>query len=190
MLEIIDYVQRGGFTEVIISTPGPIGLCALLAAKILGLKTSAIYHTDFPQYVRILTDDSWLETLTWNYMQWFYEQMDIVYVNSGDYRLALEARGIKGTGSIFCRADWTPNCSRRRAATKTSGSGADGRTARSACSMPVVFPRKRNSISSPPWYGNSGRQDSPCAVWWWDTGRIPRNSKILSRRDFHRLSRG
>ena len=96
VLEIIDYVQRGGFTEVIISTPGPIGLCALLAAKILGLKTSGIYHTDFPQYVRILTDDSWMETLTWNFMKWFYEQMDIVYVNSGDYRKALEARGIPG----------------------------------------------------------------------------------------------
>ena len=95
VLEIVDYVQRGGFTEVIISTPGPIGLCALLAAKILGLKTSGIYHTDFPQYVRILTDDSWMETLTWNFMQWFYEQMDIVYVNSDDYRHALEARGIK-----------------------------------------------------------------------------------------------
>lgn len=94
VLEIIDYVQRENFTEVIISTPGPIGLCALLAAKILGLKTSGIYHTDFPQYVRILTDDSWMETLTWNFMKWFYEQMDIVYVNSGDYRAALEARGI------------------------------------------------------------------------------------------------
>lgn len=96
VLEIIDHVQRGGFTEVIISTPGPIGLCALFAAKILGLKTSGIYHTDFPQYVRILTDDSWMETLTWNFMKWFYEQMDIVYVNSGGYREALEARGIPG----------------------------------------------------------------------------------------------
>jgi glycosyltransferase involved in cell wall biosynthesis len=95
VLEIIDYVQRERFTEVIISTPGPIGLCALLAAKILGIKTSGIYHTDFPQYVRILTDDSWMETLTWNFMQWFYEQMDAVYVNSADYRVALEARGIK-----------------------------------------------------------------------------------------------
>jgi len=96
VLEIIDYIQREGFTEVIISTPGPIGLCALLAAKILGIKTSGIYHTDFPQYVRILTDDSWMETLTWNYMKWFYEQMDVVFVNSGDYRHALEARGIAG----------------------------------------------------------------------------------------------
>lgn len=95
VLEIIDYVQREKFTEVIISTPGPVGLCALLAAKVLGIKTSGIYHTDFPQYVRILTDDSWMETLTWNFMQWFYEQMDTVYVNSADYRTALEARGIK-----------------------------------------------------------------------------------------------
>lgn len=94
VLEIVDYVQRGGFTEVIISTPGPVGLCALLAARILGLRTSGIYHTDFPQYVRILTDDSWMETLTWNFMQWFYEQMDLVFVNSSDYRQALEGRGI------------------------------------------------------------------------------------------------
>lgn len=95
VLEIMDYIEREGFTEVIISTPGPVGLCALLAAKILGLKTSGIYHTDFPQYVRILTDDSWMETLTWNFMKWFYEQMDTVFVNSDDYRRALEARGIE-----------------------------------------------------------------------------------------------
>lgn len=94
VLEMIDFIQRERFTELVISTPGPVGLCALLAAKILGLKTSGIYHTDFPQYVRILTDDSWMETLTWNFMQWFYEQMDTVFVNSEDYRKALEARGI------------------------------------------------------------------------------------------------
>ena len=40
VLEIVDYVQREGFTEVVISTPGPIGLCALLAAKILGLNAT------------------------------------------------------------------------------------------------------------------------------------------------------
>jgi glycosyltransferase involved in cell wall biosynthesis len=52
----------------------------------LGLRAVGIYHTDFPQYVRILTDDSFLETLTWNYMHWFYSQLDIIYVNSQDYR--------------------------------------------------------------------------------------------------------
>ena len=94
ILQIIDYIQREGFTELIISTPGPIGLTALLAAKVLGLRTSGIYHTDFPQYVRILTDDNFLETLTWNYMKWFYEQLDLLYVNSEGYRRAWTDRGI------------------------------------------------------------------------------------------------
>jgi glycosyltransferase involved in cell wall biosynthesis len=91
---MIDYIQRERFTELIISTPGPVGLTALLAAKMLGLRASGIYHTDFPQYVRILTDDSFFETLTWRYMHWFYSQMDIVYVNSEHYRRCWIERGI------------------------------------------------------------------------------------------------
>jgi glycosyltransferase involved in cell wall biosynthesis len=71
-----------------------VGLVALLAAKTLGLRTSGIYHTDFPQYVGILTDDRSLETLTWVYMHWFYSQMDIIYVNSEHYRRCWIERGI------------------------------------------------------------------------------------------------
>ena len=93
-LDMLDYIQREHFTELIISTPGPIGLCALGCAKLLGLRTSGIYHTDFPQYARFLSDDAFMETLTWNYMQWFYGQTDIVYVNSEFYRRRWIDRGI------------------------------------------------------------------------------------------------
>lgn len=95
ILEMIDYIQREGFTELIISTPGPIGITALLAGKLLGLRTVGIYHTDFPQYVRILTDDNLLETLTWKFMHGFYSQLDLVYVNSESYRRAWIDRGLK-----------------------------------------------------------------------------------------------
>jgi glycosyltransferase involved in cell wall biosynthesis len=94
VLQIFDHLERGGFSELIISTPGPTGLCALAAAKMLGLRAVGIYHTDFPQYVRILTDDSFMETLTWNYMHWFYNQLDVLYVNSEDYRKCWIERGI------------------------------------------------------------------------------------------------
>jgi glycosyltransferase involved in cell wall biosynthesis len=93
-LDMLDYVQRERFTEIIISTPGPIGLCALGCAKLLGLRTSGIYHTDFPQYARFLSDDAFMETLVWNYMQWFYGQTDLVYVNSEYYRRRWIDRGI------------------------------------------------------------------------------------------------
>ncbi|MDQ6623077.1 MAG: histidinol-phosphatase, partial [Verrucomicrobiota bacterium] len=38
ILQILDYIQRERFTEVIISTPGPVGLTGLLAAKLLNLR--------------------------------------------------------------------------------------------------------------------------------------------------------
>ncbi|HWB60400.1 MAG TPA: glycosyltransferase family 1 protein, partial [Chthoniobacteraceae bacterium] len=94
ILQMLDYIQREKFTELIISTPGPIGITALIAAKMLGLRAVGIYHTDFPQYIRILTDDNFLETLTWDYMHWFYSQLDLIYVNSEHYRRAWVERGI------------------------------------------------------------------------------------------------
>src|SRR5437588_2513414 len=93
ILRMLDYIQREGFTEIIISTPGPIGLTALAAAKMLNLQTSGIYHTDFPQYIRILTDDSFLESVAWHYMHWFYGQLDSVFVNSEEYRRSWIRRG-------------------------------------------------------------------------------------------------
>jgi glycosyltransferase involved in cell wall biosynthesis len=95
ILQMLDYIQRERFGEVIISTPGPIGLTALLAAKMLNLQTSGIYHTDFPQYVRILTEDSFLESVTWRYMHWFYGQLDTVFVNSEEYRDSWIKRGFE-----------------------------------------------------------------------------------------------
>jgi glycosyltransferase involved in cell wall biosynthesis len=93
-LDMLHYIQRERFTELIISTPGPIGLCALGCAKLLGLRTSGIYHTDFPQYARFLSDDAFMETMVWNYMQWFYGQTDLIYVNSEFYRRCWIDRGI------------------------------------------------------------------------------------------------
>lgn len=93
ILQMLDYIQRERFTEIIISTPGPVGLTALLAAKMLNLQTSGIYHTDFPQYIRILTEDSFLESVAWGYMHWFYGQVDTAFVNSEEYKQSWIKRG-------------------------------------------------------------------------------------------------
>jgi len=94
ILQMLDYIQRERFTEIIISTPGPVGLTALLAAKMLNLQTSGIYHTDFPQYIRILTEDSFLESMAWGYMHWFYGQLDTVFINSEEYRQSWIKHGL------------------------------------------------------------------------------------------------
>jgi len=94
ILDMIDYIEREKITECIISTPGPVGLSALAGAKLMGIRTTGIYHTDFPQYVRILTEDEVMETMMWNFMHWFYSQLDLIYVNSEFYKQCWINRGI------------------------------------------------------------------------------------------------
>jgi glycosyltransferase involved in cell wall biosynthesis len=92
-LDILEYCWREKFTEIVISTPGPMGLVGLAVAKLLGLKLSGIYHTDFPEYVRVLTDDEKMGSLTWKYMEWFYGSLDLIYMPSEAYRVMFLDRG-------------------------------------------------------------------------------------------------
>jgi glycosyltransferase involved in cell wall biosynthesis len=132
IMQILDYIQREQFTEIIISTPGPMGLVGLLAGKMLNLQTSGIYHTDIPEYVRILTDDRFLESLAWRYMHWLYGQVDTVFVNSEPYRKCWIDRGFapeklkilpRGLDTDL----FTPT---RRDLTSWPGSGVNGKEVR------------------------------------------------------------
>lgn len=95
-LDILEYCEREEIGEIVVSTPGPLGLAGALAAKLLGLELTGIYHTDFPLYVRHLTDSPLLEGFTWKYMRWFYEQMHRVYAPSRAYMTSLEDNGFDG----------------------------------------------------------------------------------------------
>jgi glycosyltransferase involved in cell wall biosynthesis/predicted metal-dependent phosphoesterase TrpH len=92
-LEVIEHIERRKFAELIISTPGPLGLAALAAAKMMNLRTVGIYHTDFPKFIRILTEDAGLESVTWRYMSWFFQQCDVILAPSEYYRNMLIEHG-------------------------------------------------------------------------------------------------
>ncbi|MDR1144833.1 MAG: glycosyltransferase family 1 protein [Verrucomicrobiales bacterium] len=87
------FLRRGGFDTVIVSTPGPVGLAALAAAKWLGLRTVGIDHTDFPRYVHFLTGSAGLARLTAGAMRLVYGRFDTLLVNSEYYRRRWLARG-------------------------------------------------------------------------------------------------
>lgn len=92
--EILDRCEAERYSEILISTPGPLGLTGLLAGKLLGIPVTGIYHTDFPAYVAHLTGSAALSETTWAYMRWFFGQMDRVYVASETYRRSLVERGL------------------------------------------------------------------------------------------------
>jgi glycosyltransferase involved in cell wall biosynthesis len=95
LLEVLRYLQEGGFTKMQISTPGTVGLTGLLAAKLLQIETSSTYHTSFPEYVENYTRDLSLEALAWNYMILFYHAVDEVVVPSKYIARLLHKRGLR-----------------------------------------------------------------------------------------------
>ena len=94
-LELLRYLQEGGFTKMQISTPGVIGLSGMLAAKTLQMQTAATYHTSIPEYVENYTRDLSLEALAWKYMIAFYHAVDEVLVPSKFIAKLLHKRGLR-----------------------------------------------------------------------------------------------
>lgn len=94
LLEMINYCYEQGFNHIHTATPGPIGLAALAAAKILKLPISGTYHTSIPQYAHILTGDQGIENIAWKYILWYYDQLDIIYAPSLSTRDELVQKGI------------------------------------------------------------------------------------------------
>jgi glycosyltransferase involved in cell wall biosynthesis len=94
VLDVIDYFERENFTHIHVSTPGTVGLLALAIAKMMDFPIAGTYHTDIPQYVRSLTSDEMLERAAWQFMIWFYGQMDEVMVPSASTRRQLVERGL------------------------------------------------------------------------------------------------
>ncbi|AEB08091.1 glycosyltransferase [Desulfobacca acetoxidans] len=94
LLEILNYCYDQKFTRVLAATPGPMGLAALLIARILDLPIDGTYHTSLPQYAHYLTEDSSVEDLMWRYILWFYNQMQNIYSPSVSTAAELAERGI------------------------------------------------------------------------------------------------
>ncbi len=94
-LEMLQYFEQERFSEIVISTPGPVGVAALAAGRLLGLRVTGVCHTDLPLSALQLTQDDIMENLAWRYMRWFFGQLDSVFVPSHAYRRKLAERGLE-----------------------------------------------------------------------------------------------
>ena len=95
-MELLAYFEKEQFDEVIISTPGSLGLCALGIARMLGLSIKGIYHTDFPRFFADITEDEKLGDTAWRYMRWFYGKVDQILVPTMRYKRLLMEGGFDG----------------------------------------------------------------------------------------------
>ncbi|MEL7237523.1 MAG: glycosyltransferase family 1 protein, partial [Planctomycetota bacterium] len=95
VLEVLEWCDRQQFDVIHVSTPGPMGLVGLLAAKMLRVPVLATYHTDFPAYIEKLTGDHRQAGNVAMFMKWFYKVPDAVFTRSSAYRFKLADLGIE-----------------------------------------------------------------------------------------------
>lgn len=93
LLEVIDRCEAERYAEIVISTPGPLGLLGVAAGRLLGIPVTGLWQEDVPARVRAATGSESLRELSWIYLRWLYGQAARVWVPSQHEREILVARG-------------------------------------------------------------------------------------------------
>ena len=93
LAEVLEWADRQQFDAIHVHTPGPMGLCGWLVAKMLRIPLLGTYHTDFPGYVQNLTGDHRSVTAAGAFMKWFYGQTNKTFSRSREYRVKLVEMG-------------------------------------------------------------------------------------------------
>jgi glycosyltransferase involved in cell wall biosynthesis len=79
-----------------LTTPGPMGLAALAAARRLRLPLVGSFHTDLARYTGLLSGSPALEAFMRSYMRWLYGHCRLVLVPSQATRRLVAASGVPG----------------------------------------------------------------------------------------------
>lgn len=93
-LELLDLLDKEGFTQVHIATPGPLGLLSFLAGKLLGLKITFTFHTDIPTYAKTYTGDPDLEEILWKFFVLLGKWSHKTFVPSEYHKKVLASKGL------------------------------------------------------------------------------------------------
>lgn len=95
LLRAMDMIAQENPDEIVISTPGPVGLLGLVAAHLMEIKCTGIYHTDFTAQSDMFIGDEWVSSIVETYTRLFFRLMDEVRVPTTEYMKMLESRGIE-----------------------------------------------------------------------------------------------
>jgi glycosyltransferase involved in cell wall biosynthesis len=100
---VLELVEAVAPDVVHVATPGPVGACGLLAAKVLGIPVVGSWHTELGPYALHLTRDLLVAEAFERYVQWFYRQCDLVLAPTRRVQAELDARGFAARTRIWGR---------------------------------------------------------------------------------------
>jgi glycosyltransferase involved in cell wall biosynthesis len=86
-----------------VATPGPVGLCGMVAAKLLGLPVVGSWHMELAPYALHLTRDVLVSEALERYVDAFYRQCDSILAPTRAIAAALAQRGLAGRVGVWGR---------------------------------------------------------------------------------------
>ena len=96
--DVLALVESDPPDVVHVATPGPVGVCGLLVARLVGIPAVGSYHTELGPYALHLTHDALVAEAMDVYVDWFYKQCAVVLAPTRQVADALESRGLPNVG--------------------------------------------------------------------------------------------
>lgn len=103
VLKSLDIISRYEPDEIFVSTPGPVGLVGLLVAKLMNIKATGFFHTDYPSQATKIVEDESVNDIIENFTRWFYSCFSEVRVPTDRYIGILKDRGYSMDGTVKFR---------------------------------------------------------------------------------------
>jgi glycosyltransferase involved in cell wall biosynthesis len=91
---LLRYLLEERIELVQIATPGPMGVMASVAGRLLRIPVVGQYHTDVPRYAQHLLGDPTAAQMVERFVVWFYRSLDAVYAPSAFTARDLISKGL------------------------------------------------------------------------------------------------
>ncbi|HVS03786.1 MAG TPA: glycosyltransferase, partial [Thermoanaerobaculia bacterium] len=97
LLDLLELCEREGFDEIVMATPGPMGLAARAVSRLLGIRLVATHEVDLPAAVEAATGSSGLREIACAYLRFLLRGADAVLVPDAAAAGDLAAHGVEAT---------------------------------------------------------------------------------------------
>ena len=96
--DVLERIETERPDVIQVATPGPVGVCGLAVARLVGIPVVGSYHTELGPYALHLTHDALIADAIDVYVDWFYRQCGTVLAPTRQVAEALRARGLGSVG--------------------------------------------------------------------------------------------
>ena len=96
--DVLEQIEAERPDIVHVATPGPVGFCGLIVARLLGIPLVGSYHTELGPYALHLTRDALVAEALDVYVDWFYRQCTTVLAPTRAVAASLAGRNYPQVG--------------------------------------------------------------------------------------------